>query len=103
MFELARRKFSGTQVIKIFDNDLKVAAFQSLSVTDITGVGRIKPVAARHFAEQAEVIQNLTQLAQSPLWQLVQPHFSGVKLAKMLECDFNLEDYGLVMPWIGLT
>jgi hypothetical protein len=56
----------------------KTATFQTLTVEDITGVGRIKPIAARHFAEQAELVQNLTSLAGSNLWPTVQPHFSGV-------------------------
>src|SRR5258706_11011278 len=33
----------------------------------------------------------------------VQPHFSGVKLAKILEKVFNLEDYQVVMPFVALA
>src|SRR6185295_2026974 len=73
MLELARRNLTGVLTIKVFDDDLKAATFKALTVEDITGIGRIKPVAARHFAEQAELIQNLTSLSQSPLFALVQP------------------------------
>jgi hypothetical protein len=103
MLELARRNLVGSTVIKVFNDEFKTASFQSLTVEDITGVGRIKPVAARHFAEQSQLVQNLTSLTGSPLWQTVQPHFSGVKLSKILENVFNLEDYEVVLPYVALS
>jgi len=103
MLELARRNLVGATVIQIFDNEFNAAAFQSLTVQDITGVGRIKPVAARHFAEQAQLIQNLTGLTNSPLWQTVMPHFSGKKLAKIVEVTFGLDQYEVMIPYIALA
>ncbi len=103
MLELARRNLSGSTVIKVFDDDFKIASFQELTVEDITGIGRIKPIAARHFAEQAELIQNLTNLTGSGLWQTVQPHFSGIKMAKVLEDIFDLKDYEIITPFVALA
>ena len=103
MLELARRNMVGATTIRIFDDEFKVATFQTLTVEDITGVGRIKPVAARHFAEQAELVQNLTNLTGSNLWQTVATHFSGVKLAKILEDIFDLKDYEVVTPFVALA
>ncbi len=103
MLELARRNLTGAITIKVFDDELKTASFETLTVEDITGVGRIKPIAARHFAEQAELVQNLTSLTGSGLWPTVQPHFSGVKLAKILESIFDLSDYEVVLPFIALA
>lgn len=103
MLELARRNLTGATTIKVFDDELKAATFKTLTVEDINGVGRIKPIAARHFAEQAELIQNLTSLASSNLLPLVQPHFSGVKLAKMLEKAFNMEQEEIVLPYVALS
>lgn len=103
MLEMARRNMVGATTIRIFDDEFKVASFQTLTVEDITGVGRIKPVAARHFAEQAELVQNLTNLTGSALWQTVAPHFSGVKLAKILEDVFDLKDYEVVTPYVALA
>lgn len=103
MLELAKRNLTGVSAISIFDNELKITSFQDLTVEDITGVGRIKPVAARHFAEQAELVQNLTSLTQSNLWPAVMPHFSSVKIAKILEHIFNLEDFEVVTPYIALA
>lgn len=98
MLELARRNLSGSTTIKVFDDELKVATFETLTVEDITGIGRIKPIAARHFAEQANLIQNLTNLAGSGLWPVVQPHFSGIKLSKLIENVFDISDYEIVGP-----
>lgn len=103
MLELARRQMVGATTIKVFDDEFKMASFQTLTVEDITGIGRIKPVAARHFAEQTQLVQNLGGLAGSNMWQVVQPHFSGVKLAKIYESIFDLTDYEVVLPYIALA
>lgn len=103
MLELARRNLSGSLAISVFDDTLKATTFQTLTVEDITGVGRIKPIGARHFAEQADLIQNLTQITSSGLWQTVQPHFSSIKLAKVIEDTFDLQRYEMVLPYVALT
>jgi hypothetical protein len=58
MLELARR-YMDDSVIRIFDSEFKVADFKTLTPEDITGNGRIKPMAARHFAEQSQLVQDL--------------------------------------------
>jgi hypothetical protein len=103
MLELARRNMVSSTNINIFDDETKTMDFMSLSVEDITGIGRIRPVAARHFVEQAELIQNITALTTSGAWQSVQPHFSSVKLAKIIENIFNLEDYEVVTPFVAIS
>jgi hypothetical protein len=103
MLELARRNMVGVASIRVFNDDYQTATFENLTVDDITGIGRIKAIGARHFAEQAELVQNLTSLTGSGLWQTVQPHFSGIVLAKILESTFDLKDYGVVTPYIQLA
>jgi hypothetical protein len=103
MLELSRRNMVGVNTIKVFDTEFGAASFQDLTVEDITGVGRIKAVSARHFAEQAMVVQNLTALAQSNVFPLVQPHMSGKNLAKMLEGFFNVGEYEIFLPFVGLA
>lgn len=103
MLELARRNMAEATSIRVFDDEFKIATFQTLTVDDITGIGRIKAVGTRHFAENAELVQNMTNLTSSGLWQTVQPHFSGVKLAKIMEDIFNLKDYEVVTPFIALS
>jgi hypothetical protein len=103
MLELARRNLTGATVIKVFNDEFKLSTFQTLTVEDITGIGRIKPIAARNFSEQSELVQNITNLSGSNLWPTVQPHFSSIKLAKILENIFNLEDYEVVLPFVALA
>lgn len=103
MLELSRRNLSGAVTIKVFDDEMKAATFKTLTVEDINGIGRIKPIAARHFAEQSELVQNLTSLSQSALFQLVAPHMSGVKLAKMFEKSFNMEQEEIVLPFVAMS
>lgn len=103
MLEQAHRNMTGVTTIKVFDNDFNVASFQDLTVEDITGIGRIKPLAARHFAEQAQLVQNMTQLTQSPMWQFVQPHFSSIKMAKLLEETFDIKDYEIVQQNVAIA
>jgi hypothetical protein len=103
MLELDKRTMTGVNTIRVFNDEFQTATFENLTVDDITGVGRIKAIGARHFAEQAELVQNLTALTGSGLWQTVSPHFSGIKLAQILESTFDLKDYGVVTPYVQLA
>lgn len=103
MLELDRRTMTGVNTIRVFNDEFQTTTFENLTVDDITGVGRIKAIGARHFAEQAELVQNLTALTGSGLWATVQPHFSGITLAKILESTFDLKDYGVVTPYVQLA
>lgn len=103
MLELARRNMSGSTTIRVFNDDFKLSSFQTLTPEDITGAGRIKPVAARHFAEQAQLVQNLNGLTGSNMWPFIQAHWSSIELAKIYEDIFDLKDYQVVMPYINLA
>jgi hypothetical protein len=104
MLEMARRKMSA-QTIRVFDNEFEVVRFQNLTKTDITGTGRIRPMAAQHFAERANQIQNITNFFQT----LVQAdpdiklHWSSIKLAKLTEDLMDLDAQDLVEPFIRIT
>ena len=52
---------------------------------------------------KVELIQNLTQLTNSNLWPAVLPHFSSVRMAKIIEDVFNLKDFEVVTPYIGIA
>lgn len=103
MLELARRNLSGSMSISVFDDTLKATTFQTLTVEDITGIGRIKPIGARHFAEQADLVQNLTQITGSGIWPAIQPHVSTIKLAKVIEETFDLQRYEMILPYVAIT
>lgn len=105
MLELARRNLSRAISIPVFNPEFDITVFDTLSAADITGTGKIKPVAARHFAEQAEMVQNLTSFYNSKLGEdpAILVHISGLGLAKLMEDSLNLKDYHLVQPNIRLA
>lgn len=104
MLELARRKVT-TASVRVFDNELKFNSFMDLSSEDLAGNGRIRPIGARHFAEQAQMLQNINGFYSSSAGQdpAIQAHFSSVKLAQMFEDVLGIEDYEIVTPYIRLT
>jgi len=104
MLELARR-YMDDSVIRIFDSEFKVADFRTLTPEDITGNGRIKPMAARHFAEQSQLVQDLNAFFSSAVGQdpLVLVHFSGQKIARMFERLLDIEEQEIVSPYIRIS
>lgn len=106
MLELAKRKVTGNMLISVMDEEFKIQTFLNLTSEDITGQGRVKPIAARHFAEQAETLQNITQFYQSGVGQdpAIQQHISGIGLAKIIFDELlDLKDYSLVQPYIRIA
>ena len=104
MLELARRYMDET-TIRAFDPEYNINVFKELTPQDITGNGRIRPIAARHFAEQAQLVQDLNNFLASPAGQdpEVRLHFSSVKLAQMWNELLDLEQFKIIEPYIRIT
>ena len=104
MLELSRRNLNPT-TIRVFNDELKIATFMNLSAADLVGAGRIRPMAARHFAEQAQQIQDLNGFFSSAGGQdpSVLQHFSSFGLAKLYESILDLEEYNIVQPFVRLS
>ena len=91
--------------IRVIDSKFNTVDFSNIQASDLAANGRLKPIAARHFVEKAERIQNINNFAQSALYadQAVNVHFSGLKIAKMIQDDLDLEEYELVQPYVRLS
>lgn len=100
MFEMAKRNLNTTDVIKVLDDELAVVEFINITKDEIAYKGKFKPIGARHFAQQAKVLQELTTLMGSPVVQdpATIVHFSGINTARMVERLLNIEKYNLVRP-----
>jgi hypothetical protein len=98
MLETARRNLDGSDVIKTMDNDLGAQTFLTISRDDITANGVLRPVGARHFAAQAQLVQNLGGIFNSPMGQVVAPHLSALALSRLLEDTLNLSRFQLFRP-----
>lgn len=85
MLEAARRNMDASDIIRVFDDELGIVVFETITKEDITAKGKIVPMGARHFAERAQRLQNLQQL-----WQIkssdpsVSAHMSGKEFARIL-------------------
>lgn len=102
MLELAVKNMSGSDVVRVMDDDLGVADFLEITKADITATGKLRPIGARHFAQQAQLMQNITSMANTQLWQQISPHFSAKGLAKLTEDMLNLRRFELYGDNIGL-
>lgn len=104
MLELARRYMDET-TIYAFDPNYKIDIFKTLTPQDLTGNGRLRPVASRHFAEKSQLVQDLNNFFASPAGHdpMVLMHFSGIKLANLWNELLDIEEYDLVEPYIRIT
>ena len=102
MLEAAKRNFDGNDVGKVMDEDLGVQRFIEITKDDITASGKLRPIGARHFAAQAQLVQNLTQLYNSQVGQMILPHTSGKELSKLIEEVMNVKRYSLYKPNVAI-
>lgn len=102
MLETARRNMDHADVIRVMDDDLGVQQFLAITKNDITASGKLRPIGARHFAAQAQLIQNLTGVFNGPLGQMVAPHVSAKQLSRLVEDVMGLGRYSLFSPNVAI-
>lgn len=97
MLELSRRMM-GPTTIRVLNTDLKIASFETLTPEDLVGQGRLKPIAARHFAEKSQKVQDMNAFFGSAAGHdpMVLQHFSGIKLARLWEYILDLDNDHIV-------
>ena len=99
------KKYLTPTTIRTIDGTYNTVDFTEIRTSDLSANGRLKPVAARHFAEKAERVQNLNNFFASALGQdpEIKSHYSSVKLAKMMEEMLDITEYELVLPFVRLS
>ncbi len=104
MLELARRKMDGATVVRVFNDETHAMDFMSITPEDLSGMGRIRPIAARVFAEKAERVQNMTNFYASAIGAdpEIRAHMSTLALAEMFEDLLDIEPYNVVKPYIRI-
>jgi len=103
MLEAAKRNMDMTDWVKVIDNDLGVTQFMEITKDDITASGILRPIGARHFAAQSQLVQNLTSISNTPIWQQIAPHVSSKRLATLVEDVLNLNRHQLIRPNVAIT
>lgn len=102
MLETARRNLDQIDVVRVIDDDLGVQQFIEITRDDITASGVLRPIGARHFAANAQMVQNLSALSQTAIWQQIAPHTSSKKLASLIEDILGLGRYDLFQPNVAI-
>lgn len=103
MLEAARRNFDGNDIVRVLDTSLGSQQFYSITREDITASGVLRPVGARHFAQQATELQNLIGIANSPLWAQVAPHTSAIALTEYINDITNIRGYNIFRPNVAVA
>lgn len=102
MIETARRNLDGADIVRIQNTDLGITEFMSITKEDITANGIIRPIGARHFAKQAQDLQNVLGILNGPAGQLLAPHTSGKNFSKFVDDITGLSGYQIFSPNIAV-
>jgi hypothetical protein len=103
--EVSRRNLDDQVLVSTVSDDLGIQEFLQLTRNDITAKGKLTPMGARHFASQAQLVQNITNLSNTGIYQdpQVQAHFSSKSLAKLMVDALNLTKYKVYSENIRVT
>ena len=100
MLVMARQNLDGVDSVRVMKGNAEI--FRSVTRDDLISSGSLVPVGARHFAERARRIQNLTQLTQVKASDpTVGVHLSGENIARVLAEE--LSEPNLFSPNISVT
>jgi hypothetical protein len=102
--ECARRNMNAPEIVRVVDGDLGVETFQQITRDNLMAKGKLVPMGARHFAAAATLVQNLTNLSQSGIYQdpAVNIHLSGKKIAELMEDQLGLQRFHIFTPNIRI-
>lgn len=96
MLEVARRNMDMKDTIKVIDNDLGVATFMDVTKDDITAKGKLRPIGSRHYATRAQMMQNMLGVFNSPVGQMIAPHISAKRMAKIIEDMMGFSEFEFI-------
>ncbi len=105
MLESARRNLNAVEMVKVLDEDFAIEQFMKITPEVIGAKGKLYPIGARHFAKQAQIVQNLLGFLNSSAYadEDVKVHISGKKIAKLMEEALGLQDFELVQDNIRIA
>ncbi len=103
MLEVAHRNMHQSDTIRVIDDDNQAAQFVNVDKSTLTADGIIRPVGARHFAQKAQELQNLTGVFNTPLGNLILPHTSAIEMTNFISDAMDLRGYKLFTPNIAVS
>lgn len=103
MLETSARNIDSTDVVRAIDNDLGAASFLEITRQDITANGVLRPIGARHFAAQSQLVQNLSGIFNGPIGQMIAPHTSAIRMTRLIEDVMGLGRHELFQPNVAIA
>jgi len=95
--------FEGIERIRSVDEDFGTEMFVEVTKDDLMANGKLYPMGARHFAEQARFVQELTQTMNVvQAIPTVGAHISGKAVAKALEENMGWGNYSIVRDNVSI-
>jgi hypothetical protein len=105
MYRLAREHApTETTLERVVQPGSTVVQFLNISADDLKSSGKLIPKGARHFAAQANLVQDLNAFIGSPVGQKpdVAVHFSGKEIARLMDEMLGLQQYRIFEPNIAI-
>ncbi len=102
MLEVAHKNMDYLDLVRIVDPDIGAVRFKEITKDDITANGILRPIGARHFAQKAQELQNLMGIVNTPMFELIRPHTSGIAMTKFVEDVVDLKGYNIFAPNIAV-
>jgi hypothetical protein len=96
MLEVARRHLNTKDIVMTIDDDIGVKQFMTITKDDISARGKLRAKGASHFAARNLLVRNLSETFNSQLGQVILPHVSSVRLAKLWEESLGYGKHNLV-------
>lgn len=103
MLETTLRNMTESEVVGATNDELGGMVFRTVTRDDLAANGLLRPMGARHYAAQAQLLSNLNMLYSGALGQAISPHVSSLQLAKLVEDSLGLEKYKLISPNIAIA
>lgn len=102
MLEVSVRLMDGSEVIRVADRTTGIDTFKTITKDDITSNGKLRPIGARHYSKQAQDLQNLIGVFNSPIGQMVMPHTSRLEMTKFIDDVIGLSNYKIFRENAGM-
>jgi len=96
MLMLSRKQSDLVDVVRVFDEDVGGDEFLKVTAADITSKGKLRPVGARHFSTQANMIQDLANLSSTPMWADIKQNIQNYELTEMIMDTIIPQHYHIV-------
>jgi hypothetical protein len=105
MLAAARQHVNALEVVKVLDDDFAITEFLKITPEVLAQKGKLYPIGARHFAKQAQTVQNLLGFVNSGAYSdpAVHMHVSGLKIAELMQEHLGLEAFELVQANIRVA